>query len=238
MARCIGWRRRGRRLRRRPILRRGSRRAALGRRIEVHAMSSRGTPRDLGVQTRRLLRDPSGQGSHRDDSHVRLQRHARTGDALDAQRKTPRRAAGFCNSDFALTVESYFENSRRVSTEVVPVGGATSLFRRCAGAAAGRLLPPAMFGATGPLRTVVGRISTSTRRFCCLPPSLALLAIGRWSAYPVTASRCGPTFARVSSWPTLIARWAERYQLSLWPAWIVAGLTTRVLSVWPATISS
>src|SRR5690348_4381685 len=50
--------------------------------------------------------------------------------------------------------------------------------------------------------------------------------------------RCGLTRSPWRASLTEMARWAERYQLSLWPLAIVAELTTRVLSVWPATINS
>ena len=52
----------------------------------------------------------------------------------------------------------------------------------------------------------------------------ALLATGRWSAKPATSSRAGSRRRAGAPWLTAIARWADRYQLSLWPALIVAGL--------------
>ena len=70
----------------------------------------------------------------------------------------------------------YFVNGELVSVFAVGGGATASLLNLFA------LICAFMTGAGAAAigaRTCVGRISTSTRRFCCLPLSLPLLAIGR-----------------------------------------------------------
>src|SRR3954468_13240582 len=70
----------------------------------------------------------------------------------------------------------YFVNGELVS--VLAVGGGTTESLLNLAAAFCAFIAGAGAAAIG-ARTCVGRMSTSTRRFCCLPDSLPLLAMGR-----------------------------------------------------------